>query len=535
MKLLLISVQSNAYLTGLKYIAANVHANGHDARILHLPGYFEDRLEPAIEDFIRDYNPDLIGIGLMSIEFYPTKNLTLLLRKKFRIPIIWGGVHVVIKPDECLKYADYVCCGEGEKAVVSLLEHLRDKGKDVLPEISNIWVHPVRNVFSNGASNNGKIIKQPSAPPEKNLDSLPFQEYLPRYFYGLHKNKIYNFADNPHLFRKHALYGGTCHMMITTRGCPFFCGYCANSYLSQVYGKKIRERSVKNCIEELKEVKKDPYVLYINFEDDCFFAHSREWIREFCDEYKKHINLPFMVRAIPTMLDKEKLAMLDKAALSWVIMGVQTGSDHVNFEIYNRKIRFETVAKAAEILTEFRVVPYYEMITDNPYETEKDTMETINAMSRLKKPYTISLAHLTFFPGTPLTERAIKDDIIDPEAYLHRYMVDIDKTYFNKLLSLTPFIPRALIKYLNKPGASRKSIHLLLTDSLHFIVKRTIEPFIYMFLMTRSLDYNINWTIRTIHGNWRSAVSKFISNYLGKNDLKYGKKLNSFREKSLED
>ncbi|MCK5504123.1 MAG: cobalamin-dependent protein, partial [Thermodesulfovibrionia bacterium] len=86
MKCLLISLQSNAYVAGLKYIAANLLDNGHDVRILYLPGYLEPTLDPAIEDFIRDYSPDLIGISLMSIEFYPAKNITLLLREKFQIP-----------------------------------------------------------------------------------------------------------------------------------------------------------------------------------------------------------------------------------------------------------------------------------------------------------------------------------------------------------------------------------------------------------------------------------------------------------------
>lgn len=522
MKLLLLSVQSNAYLTGLKYLAANAIACGHETEILHLPGYFEENLDPEVERFIHDFRPDLIGISLMSIEFYPTINLTRLLREKFQTPIIWGGVHSVIKPDECIKHADYICCGEGERAIVSLLEHLKEKGRDIPPSIPNIWTN-----------HNGDIIKQPPSLPEIELDSLPIQEYLPKYFYVLHENKIFNYSENPRLFRKHALYGGTCHMMITTRGCPFNCGYCANSYLSKVYGRKIRERSVQNCMTELKAIKKDPYVLYINFEDDCFFSHSKEWITEFCNEYKEHINLPFMVRAIPTLLDREKLAILDKAALSWIIMGVQSGSDRVNLEVYNRSIKFETVRKAAEMLTQFRVVPYYEMITDNPYESESDSMETISAMSSLKKPYTISLSHLTFFPGTPLTEKAISDGIADPDAYLQRYMVDIDKTYFNKLLSMTPYIPRSVVRFLNKPEASRTFIHSLTMKSLHFIVKRSVEPVIYLYLIMRSLDYNIIWTLRTIKGNWRSAVSKFISNYLGKNDLKYGRKLTSFKEKEL--
>lgn len=514
MKLLLISLQSNAYITGLKYIAANVRANGHDTRILLLSGYLENTLDPAIEDFIRDYTPDLIGIGLMSIEFYPAKNLTRLLHSRFTMPIIWGGVHAVISPDECLRYADYVCVGEGERPVLQLLEHLQDKGRDIPLDVPNIWVN-----------DNGNIIKKPNSRPETDLDVLPFQEYLPDYYYAFHKNRICNFSANPHLFRRYALYGGTCHMMITTRGCPFYCGYCANSFLMTVYGKKIRKRSVENCIEELKEVKKDQHVLYINFEDDCFFAHSKEWIKDFSMEYKKHIDLPFIVRAIPTMLDRDKLLMLKSAGLSMLVMGVQSGSDHVNFDIYQRKVRFTSVMKAAEVISESRAAPFYEMIVDNPYESEDDEMETIDAMSRLKKPFIISLAHLTFFPGTPLAEKAAKDNIVEKDAYLYRYLVKIDNKYRNKLLGLTPYVPRFLIKYLNVHELSRGYGRSLTVNVLHFIVKRTFEPGVFLFVMSRSLNYNLKWTARTIFGNWKSALSKLISNYLGKGDLEYDKKL----------
>lgn len=520
MKCLLISPQTNAYVTGLKYIAANVRDKGHDARILLLPAYLEETLHPTIEDFIVEYNPDLIGISLMSIEFYSARNLTRLLRERFQIPIIWGGVHVSTYPEECIKYADYVCRGEGESTVVSLLEHLRNNGKEVLPDIPNIWVRY-----------NGRIIKQSSASLETNLDSLPFQEYLPDYYYGFHKGKIYNFAKNPHLFRRYALYGGTCHMMITTRGCPFNCSYCGHTALISVYGRKVRERSVENCLKELRAVKKDPYVLYINFEDDCFFVHKKEWIKEFCKEYKRHINLPFIVRAFPTMLDKEKLFMLKDAGLSIIVMGIQSGSDRVNYEIYNRRIPFSSAIKATEIISEAKAVPFCEMIVDNPYETEETEMETIDSMSRLKKPYIISLAHLTFFPGTPLTEKAIKDNITTHESSLYIHMTSqFNETYLNKLLRITPYIPRAIARYLNKPEKSRGHIHSLLTNILYAIIRRTIEPAIFMFLIARSVNYNIKLTIRTLMGNWRSALSKLIFNYLGMKDIEYTKRLVSLRK-----
>ena len=522
MKLLLISLQSNASLVGIKYIAATARANGYDSKILLVPGYLERELHPVLEDFIKDYNPDLIGISLMSIEFYPAKNMTRLIKEKFDVPVIWGGLHVILKPEECINYADYVCSGEGENAVVKLMNHLKEKGRGEVPDIPNIWVN-----------DNGNIIKK-EALPETDLDSLPDIEYISDYYYGCHKGRIYNFSENHSLFRSYALYGGTCHMMITTRGCPFYCGYCANAYTMKVFGKKIRKRSVESCINELKLVKKDPYVLYINFEDDWFFSHDMEWMKQFSEEYKKHINLPFMVRVFPGVLDRDKLFVLRDAGMSLAIMGVQSGSDHVNFDIYNRKVKFESVIKAAEIISESKVAPYYEMIADNPYETEQDQIDSIENMSRLKRPYIISLSHLTFFPGTLLTQRALEEKIIDPEAYLTRYMVKIDNTYFNKLLYLAPYIPRSLTKYLSKPEADRNIIHIVLNNTLSFIFKRTVVPAVFFYVLARGLNFNINWTVRTLTGNWKSALAKVLFNFLGKGDMEFDKKLEIARKQMPE-
>jgi radical SAM superfamily enzyme YgiQ (UPF0313 family) len=514
MKLLLISLQSNAYITGLKYVAANARASGHEARILFLPGYLESTLNPVVSEFISSYNPDLIGVSLMSIEYYPAKNLSHLLKERFDIPIIWGGVHAIIKPEECIRYADYVCIGEGEHAVVSLLNHLSAKGKGTPPEIPGVWVNY-----------NGDIMRQAVAQPEEDLDGLPFQEYLPDYFYGFHNNRIYNFAEHQRLFRQYALYGGTCHMMITTRGCPFHCSYCGNSAFMNVFGRQVRERSVKNVIDEIREVIKNPFILYINFQDDCFFTHNKEWMEEFCRLYKKHVNLPFIARAIPTMLDRERLSMLIDAGLCWIVMGIQSGSDRVNFEIYNRKIRFSAVKKAADLISETHAAPFFEMIVDNPYETEEEMVETIDAVATLKKPYIVSLAHLTFFPGTPLAEKAVKDNIVTPDAYLFRYLLNIDETYLNKLLAITPSTPRFIIKYLNKPGAQRKPLHIILLNILHFAVKRFVEPVVLLFITMRSLDYKFNWIVRTILGNWKSTLARLVSKYLGKGDLEFDQRL----------
>jgi len=523
MKLLLISLQSNASLIGLKYIAARVKAAGHDVRILLIPGYLERDLHPAVREFITGYAPDLIGISLMSIEFYPAKNLTRLLKELSDVPVIWGGVHAIIRPDECIRFADYVCTGEGEHSTALLLDHLRTNGKDVIPEIAGIWTN-----------RKGEIIRQQNAQPESDLDSLPFQEYLPGYFYGFHKGRVYNFSEAEGLFRLYALYGGTCHMLISTRGCPFQCSYCGNSAFVSVYGRKVRERSVKNVIEEIKEVKKNPYVLYMNFQDDCFFTHGKEWMKQFCSEYKKHIGLPFIARVIPTMIDRDTMHMLKDAGLCWVVMGIQSGSDRVNFEIYDRKVRFSAVKKAADIIVETGAAAFYEMIVDNPYEREEDRIETIDALSSLKKPFIVSLAHLTFFPGTALAERAVEDGIVTPDAYLYRYLLNVNDTYQNKLLSMVPFLPGWFVGYLNKPERQRRTGQITALNILSFVFKRSVEPLVFLFITSRALNFRIDWIFRTVVGNWRSTFARLVSSYLGKGDLEYGQRLRQAKQEMPE-
>ncbi len=513
MKLLLISLQSNAYVTGLKYIAANAKAHGHDVKILFLPGYLEAELHPEIEKFITELNPELIGISLMSIEFYPAKNLTRLLRNYFTVPVVWGGVHAIIKPEECIKYADYVCTGEGEHVMVSLMEHLGAK-QGALADMPGLW-----------SRNNDTIIRQPDSPPEMELDRLPMQEYLPAYFYGFHNGRMYNFSRHENLFRQYALYGGTCHMLISTRGCPFTCSYCGNAAFVKVYGRKVRERSVSDVVEEMREVIKNPFVLYMNFQDDCFFTHNSEWIEEFCREYKRYIKLPFIVRVIPSMMDRDKMLMLKEAGLCWIVMGIQSGCDRVNNEVYDRRIKFDSVKAAAEVISETNAAPFYEMIVDNPYETEEDMMTTINAMASLKKPYICSLAHLTFYPGTPLAARAAKDSIVEPDAYLYRYLLQIDETYENKLLSVTPNMPRSIIRWLNRSGDIRKPHHDMTLKMIYFVVKRAIEPAVFLFITMRSLNYRPDWIYRTVMGNWKPTLSRMVSRYLGKSDLEFDQKL----------
>ena len=91
------------------------------------------------------------------------------------------------------------------------------------------------------------------------------------------------------------------------RGCVFRCTFCINSIHKD---PTVRLRSVDKVIEEIKymlSVCKNTNVIF--FEDEIFPVRS-SFLKEFCDKYKKEINIPFQIVIYPHMLSDEKILML---------------------------------------------------------------------------------------------------------------------------------------------------------------------------------------------------------------------------------
>jgi radical SAM superfamily enzyme YgiQ (UPF0313 family) len=103
---------------------------------------------------------DLIGISFMTHFFDRARQLTEHLKKNLKAPIIWGGIHPTVRPEESLDYADLVLVGEGEEAFLELVDNLA-AGKDI-QHLENIWMKKGQ-----------EIIKNPLRPLIQDLDRLP--------------------------------------------------------------------------------------------------------------------------------------------------------------------------------------------------------------------------------------------------------------------------------------------------------------------------------------------------------------------------
>ncbi len=99
-------------------------------------------------------------------------------------------------------------------------------------------------------------------------------------------------------------------------------------------------------------------------------------------------------------------------------MGVQSGSQRVLDEVYQRKIKVtktkEVVRQIEPHLRSERLDLLLDFIIDNPFETPEDIIQTYNYLTELPTGVKVNFFSLAFFPGTPIYERALKELIIEP-------------------------------------------------------------------------------------------------------------------------
>ncbi|MFW6126798.1 MAG: B12-binding domain-containing radical SAM protein [Thermodesulfobacteriota bacterium] len=178
--------------------------------------------DDMLEEITFQEKCDLVGLSFMSHQAPRAYQLAAGFRQR-GIPVVMGGFHATLAPDECQQYADALVLGEAEEA----------------------WPRLLRDFQA------GRLQPRYQSQKFSDLKNLP----VPRYdLLDLKRYKLLNIPSQ------------------TTRGCPYACNYCE---VTQVYGGKFRHRPVEEVIEEVKEIHAVTGSNFIYFVDDNFFAHRR--------------------------------------------------------------------------------------------------------------------------------------------------------------------------------------------------------------------------------------------------------------------
>lgn len=410
---------------GVRLLSACLKRAGWEVTMIFLPRGVGERYSEAVLADLADLTVDaqLIGISLMTDDLENAVLMTSALRVHSKTPIIWGGIHPTIEPEACLEHADMVCIGEGEETLPELVRRL-EAGEDH-HHVPGTWCRV-----------EGQVIRNPLRPLVADLDALPIPDYGKDDHFMLFEGRIMPVTDEMLRIAFTEYF-----ITLTTRGCPFQCTYCWNHSYRRLFpvGPVIRKRSIDNVMAELNWIQDHfPYVEKMTIDDDAFFMRPVEEIRQFSEAYQATMRLPLWVTgATPTTLTREKLSLLSAAGELSIRMGIQTGSRRTQ-KLYRRTHDNTDVLKAARLLHEFRgkiKSINFDIILDNPWETDQDIRETLLFLSRLPVPYELFLFPLVFYPGTDLHDRAAKEGLLplsaDDEARIRHHR--LRPTYINYL------------------------------------------------------------------------------------------------------
>jgi len=453
-KVTLISPYGDISSTGVRLLASCLKRAGFDVRMIFLPIsrlegrgdipsdvylYPEIVLEQVAEQCIGSL---FIGISFMSNYYDRVTQLCRFLRRNGDVPVVLGGIHPTLQPEECASFADYLCIGEGEEAVVELALNLaHDEGTDA---IRNIW--PVKNASP---------VMGPLRPLIKDLDLLPLPDYDLAGDYVLCEDELIRMT--PELLQfflqespVKTVTGTAYYITLTSRGCKFNCTYCCNTALKKKYPDQqwLRYRSPQSVVDEVALIKnRMPFIGSIFFCDDSFLDRGVSEIDRFRKLYKERAGLPFFCLGTPFGITEEKMRILTDAGLQYIQMGIQTGSPRTT-RLYKRSISNQKLLQVTDILHKFSdrtLPPRYDVIVDNPFETSKDVAKTVRLLSKIKRPCFIQYFCLTLLPATELLRLAEEEGLItDMITQVYRKQLFYKrKTYLNCLLFLlnTPVPP----------------------------------------------------------------------------------------------
>lgn len=351
--------------------------------------------------------PALIGIGLQSSHFQTAIRLTRAIKERFDAPVIWGGAHPTIDPEECIRHTDILCVGEGFDPLLELSRRvLRGERYD---DIGNLWVN-----------DGGAVTRNGQRPLLADLDVLPFASYDGAGKIYIDDGRVqeggnfdyfgFGFSDSPMK---------TVHQTMTAFGCPMRCSFCMNA----LHHDKFRRRSVANVIEELVAAKRsNPHLKKIFFWDNIFHVGKR-WCLEFAERYRREVNLPFFAYSHPQFMDEESLVALRRAGWCITVMGIQSGSDAIRKKVYDRAETSAQVIEAARSLNRLKKVKglhrlfkiYYDYVKNNPMEKRAALRESLALILKLPKDFIFQAFNLSFFPNYKLTALYLRKGFISKE------------------------------------------------------------------------------------------------------------------------
>ncbi len=273
--------------------------------------------------------------------------------------------------------ADFVLLGEGEETLAELLEQLSaQKDADLESILGLVYKSKIENHTS-------QILRRPDI---SNLDALPFPAW-----------DLINVEKYKRIWREQ--HGYFSMNMVTTRGCPYHCNWCAKP----IWGQRYNSRSPENVAAEMKWLKENFTPDHIWFADDIF-GLKPDWIERFAGLlHGNDAVIPFKCLQRADLVNEKTASALARAGCQTVWLGAESGSQKI-LDAMDKGDHVEDIYRAAGLLRKNNIEVGFFLQFGYPGEEWDDVQKTLK-MVRECAPDDIGISVSYPLPGTKFFER----------------------------------------------------------------------------------------------------------------------------------
>lgn len=315
----------------------------------------QDTSQPVwqkLKQMIREYRPAAVGISYITPLRHSVAMVARLVKETDpSIQVIAGGFQPTFCPDDVMSNPDidFAVRGEGEIPLLALVREMKKPS----PDVSTLRGIHYRD-------DTGAVCETPPADIISDLDSLPFPA----------RDLVVNCDFNIYQL----------HNVISARGCPYTCSFCADRRL---WGNHVRRRSVGNVIKEMELLKSTYKISYIDLVDGTF-TYNRAYTQEFCNELiERNLNIKWRCTARYDNLDPDILALMKKSGCSGMYFGLESGSDSV-LDSIDKKFTVEDIIRVSQMVRESGIPCSTSILFGLPEESPADALATLKLMKKVK-------------------------------------------------------------------------------------------------------------------------------------------------------
>jgi len=374
--------------------------------------------DEAVAERIREFSPDVVGVAcLFSAMQQDMENICRIVKQvNSEIKTVVGGAHASSMAEDIIrgcKDVDFVVTGEAEDTFLNLLGILEDKG-----DFSKL------NGFAFRKNGSVKLIPKTSYIEE--LDSIPFP--------ARHLFNMKRYFDNA---KSHGFYRDTPYtQVITSRGCPCKCAFCA---LGDHWGSRQRMRSARNVLDEIESLVKDYGVKEIHFEDDNLTANKKRAIELFDGMVERGLNIKWHAPsgiAVYT-LHEDLLDKMKASGCYSITLAIESGNQDVVTKLMNKPVNLKIVPRLVRKIRASGMDVRGFFMIGYPDETKETIRETIDFARELELDWAY------FSIASPLPNTQMYKICIE-KGYIREGDFDPIRSFHRSIIRTSEFTPEYL-------------------------------------------------------------------------------------------